>query len=100
MRRLLSSLGDLIGRSITQRPIEPTAPAVVTGLRRYTPAKGWKYILSERRQAQKQMRAQFTNLRSGRQWVKYRKAAQRLHKATSGERGFDFFSLPTYRVAA
>lgn len=68
-------------------------------MRRFTPAKGWTSILSERRQAQKQLRTMYPALRSGRQWTKYRKAAKRAHKASSGEKGFDFFTLPTYHVA-
>lgn len=65
----------------------------------YTPAKGYTHIYSERRQSRKQLAAVFTSLKSGRQWVKYRKAAKRLHRTTNGERGFDYFALPTYRVA-
>jgi hypothetical protein len=71
------------------------APA---GYLRYTPAKGWTSILSQRRQARKQMTAAFPALRSGRQWTKYRKAAKRLHVESNGKRGFDFYSLPTYTV--
>jgi hypothetical protein len=65
----------------------------------YRPAKGWNFIYSVRRQLRKKMAAAEPRLRSGRQWVKARKAAQRRFKVSGGAVGFHYFDLPTYEVA-
>lgn len=68
-------------------------------LLRYTPAKGYTSILSVRRQIRKKMAAADPQLRSGRQWVRTRKRAQRRFKVSGGAVGFNYFDLPTYELA-
>lgn len=59
---------------------------------RFTIAKGYTSIVSERRQYRKLVTRQFPRLRSGRQWVKFRKALKR-------QGNLDYFTLPSYRTA-
>jgi hypothetical protein len=66
---------------------------------KYTPAKGYNEILSVRRQLRKKMAAAEPRLRSGRQWVRTRKQAQRRFKVSGGAVGFNFYDLPTYTEA-
>ncbi len=57
----------------------------------YRIAKGYTCIVSQRRQARKLATKLMPRLRSGRQWVKYRKFLKRTQ-------GVDFLALPSYRV--
>lgn len=70
-----------------------------TPMFRYTPAKGYAQIFSVRRQLRKKMAAAEPRLRSGRQWVRTRKEAQRRFKVSGGAVGFNFYDLPTYQEA-